>query len=61
MVSVAGEDTINIGLTAKDNSNKQTIGKCNNSFGYFKGDLYLAKRKVFFVTYRLLLVINCKG
>ena len=41
------EDQINIGLMAKDNSTKQYLGKSNHSFGYYKGELFLNKRKVF--------------
>ena len=46
MLGTAPENTINIGLIAKDNSHKQTIGKSNFSFGYYRGDLFLSKRKV---------------
>lgn len=46
MLGIAAEDTINVGLIAKDNTNKLAIGKSNNSFGYFRGELFLNKRKV---------------
>ena len=31
---------------SKDNNTRQFIGKSNNSFGYYKGELYLNKKKV---------------
>jgi len=40
------EDCICIGLMAKDNNIKQYPGKNNNSFGYFKGEFFLCKKKV---------------
>lgn len=40
------EDTINVGLMAKDNNTKQYLGKCNNSIGYCKGEVFLSKKKV---------------
>ena len=44
----AEDESINVGLISKDNTNKIVIGKVNNTFGYYKGDLYLNKRKVSF-------------
>lgn len=46
VLGTSGEDTINIGLTAKDNTTKQHLGRTNNSYGYYRGDLFLNKRKV---------------
>ncbi len=46
MLVATNDDTINIGLTAKDNNTKQYLGRTNHSLGYYKGDLFLSKRKV---------------
>ena len=46
VLGVTTEDSISIGLMAKDNTNKQILGKSNNSFGYYKGELFFNKKKV---------------
>lgn len=46
ILGTSPDDTINVGLMAKDNTTKQHLGRTNNSFGYYRGDLFLNKRKV---------------
>lgn len=47
MLRTTEEDCINVGLTSKDSSHKQLLGKSLGSFGFLKGDIYLDKKKVF--------------
>lgn len=45
-MGATNDDSISIGLMAKDNTNKQVLGKSNTSFGYYKGEFFLSKKKV---------------
>ena len=53
MLHAVTEDTINVGLMARDNTTKQHLGRTNCSFGYYKGDLLLNKRKVKMITIKV--------